>query len=50
MEGLTDHFESAEASLVANNLFDASYLVASVENAAWLGAPNTISMNMSVSF
>ena len=50
VEGLTDRFESAEVSLVANNLFDASYLAAIVENAAWLGAPRTISMNMSVSF
>ena len=50
VESLTDRFESAEVSLVANNLFDASYLAAIVENAAWLGAPRTISMNMSVSF
>ena len=50
VESLTGRFESAEVSLVANNLFDASYLAAIVENAAWLGAPRTISMNMSVSF
>ena len=50
VESLSDRFESAEVSLVANNLFDASYLAAIVENAAWLGAPRTISMNMSVSF
>ena len=50
VDGLTDRFKSADVSLVANNLFDASYLAAIVENAAWLGAPRTISMNMSVSF
>ena len=50
VKSLTVRFESAEVSLVVNNLFDASYLAAIVENAAWLGAPRTISMNMSVSF
>lgn len=50
VESLTDRFRSAEVSLVANNLFNTSYLAAIVENAAWLGAPRTISMNMSVSF
>ena len=50
VESLTDRFGAAQVSLVANNLFDASYLAAIVENAAWLGAPRTISMNMSVSF
>ena len=50
VDGLSDRFKSAEVSLVANNLLDASYLAAIVENAAWLGAPRTISMNMSVSF
>ena len=50
VDGLADRFKSTEVSLVANNLFDASYLAAIVENAAWLGASRTLSMNMSVSF
>ena len=41
VDGLADRFKSTEVSLVANNLFDASYLAAIVENAAWLAAPPT---------
>ena len=50
VDGLTDRFESVQVSLVANNLLDTSYLSSIVENAAWLGSPRTISMNMSLSF
>ena len=37
-------------AIVANNLFDKAYLSAITENAAWLGAPRTISMTATVSF
>ena len=50
LESVSERLKSTEVSIVANNLFDKSYLAAIVENAAWLGAPRTISMNMSVSF
>ena len=39
-----------EFSIVANNLFDKAYLSAITENAAWLGAPRTISMTVKISF
>ena len=35
---------------MASNLFDSAYLSAITENAAWLGAPRTISMTTTVSF
>ncbi|MXX38942.1 MAG: TonB-dependent receptor [Gemmatimonadetes bacterium] len=41
---------STEFSLVANNLLDRAYLSAITENAAWLGAPRTVSMTATVSF
>ena len=50
LESVSERLASAAVSIVANNLLDKSYLAAIVENAAWLGAPRTISMNMSVSF
>ncbi len=43
-------FRSTEFSLVANNLFDETYLSAITENAAWLGAPRTISMTTTITF
>ena len=49
-EALSDLLRSTEFSIVANNLFDTPYLSAITENAAWLGAPRTISMTTSVSF
>ena len=49
-EALSDLLRSTEFSLVANNLFDKAYLSAITENAAWLGAPRTISMTATVSF
>ena len=49
-EALSDLFRSTEFSIVANNLLDAPYLSAITENAAWLGAPRTISMTATVSF
>ncbi len=49
-EALSDLLRSMEFSIVANNLFDRSYLSAITENAAWLGAPRTISMTTTVSF
>ena len=49
-EALSDRLQSTEFALVANNLFDTPYLSAITENAAWLGAPRTISMTTTVSF
>ncbi|MCY4646182.1 MAG: TonB-dependent receptor [Gammaproteobacteria bacterium] len=49
-EALSDLLRSTEFSLVANNLGDAAYLSAITENAAWLGAPRTVSMSATVSF
>jgi len=47
---VSDRLASAAVSLVANNLLDASYLSAIVENAAWIGAPRTVAMNVTVDF
>ena len=49
-EALSDLLRSMEFSIVANNLLDRAYLSAITENAAWLGAPRTISMTVKVSF
>ncbi|MYF40950.1 MAG: TonB-dependent receptor [Rhodothermaceae bacterium] len=49
-ETLGQLFRSMEFSLVANNLFDEAYLSAITENAAWLGAPRTISMTTTITF
>ncbi len=49
-ETLGQLFRSMEFSLVANNLFDETYLSAITENAAWLGAPRTISMTTTITF
>ena len=49
-EALNDLLRSTEFAIVANNLFDKAYLSAITENAAWLGAPRTISMTATVSF
>ena len=49
-EALSDLLRSTEFSIVANNLLDKAYLSAITENAAWLGAPRTISMTATVSF
>ncbi len=49
-EALSDLLRSTEFAIVANNLFDKAYLSAITENAAWLGAPRTISMTATVSF
>ncbi len=47
---LDPSLRSTEFSLVANNLLDRDYLSAITENAAWLGAPRTVSMTATVSF
>ena len=49
-EALSDLLRSTEFSIVANNLRDTAYLSAITENAAWLGAPRTISMTTTISF
>ena len=49
-EALGPLLRSTEFSLVANNLLDRAYLSAITENAAWLGAPRTVSMTATVSF
>ena len=49
-EALSDLLRSTEFSIVANNLGDKAFLSAITENAAWLGAPRTISMTATVSF
>ena len=49
-EALSYLLRSTEFSIVANNLLDKPYLSAITENAAWLGAPRTVSMTMSISF
>ena len=49
-EAMSDLFRSTEFSIVANNVFDSPYLSAITENAAWLGAPRTVSMTVTVSF
>ena len=49
-EALSELLRSTEFSIVANNLGDAAYLSAITENAAWLGAPRTVSMSATVSF
>ena len=49
-EALSDLLRSTEFSIVANNLRDQAFLSAITENAAWLGAPRTISMTATVSF
>ncbi|MDE2741018.1 MAG: TonB-dependent receptor [Gemmatimonadota bacterium] len=49
-EALGPLLRSTEFSLVANNLLDKAYLSAITENAAWLGAPRTVSMTATVSF
>ncbi len=47
---LSDMLRSTEFAIVANNLLDKAYLSAITENAAWLGAPRTVSMTATVSF
>ena len=49
-EALGDLLRSTEFAIVANNLLDKAYLSAITENAAWLGAPRTVSMTATVSF
>ena len=49
-EALSDRLRSTEFSIVANNLLDKAYLSAITENAAWLWAPRTVSMTVTVSF
>ena len=49
-EALGPLLQSTEFSIVANNLLDKAYLSAITENAAWLGAPRTVSMTATVSF
>ena len=49
-EALSELLRSTEFAIVANNLFDKVYLSAIAENAAWLGAPRTVSMTATVSF
>ena len=49
-EAVSDLLRSTEFTIVANNLLDKAYLSAITENAAWLGAPRTISMTATVSF
>ena len=49
-ESLSELLRSTEFSLVANNLGDTAYLSAITENAAWLGAPRTVSMSATISF
>ena len=49
-EAVSERLRSTEFSIVANNLLDTAYLSAITENAAWLGAPRTISMTATVSF
>ena len=49
-EALSDRLRSTAFSIVANNLLDKAYLSAITENAAWLGAPRTVSMTATVSF
>ena len=49
-EALSDLLRSTEFSIVANNLLDKAYLSAITENAAWLGAPRTVSMTATISF
>ena len=47
---LGDALRSTEFSIVANNLLDHAYLSAITENAAWLGAPRTVSVTATLSF
>ena len=49
-EALSEQLRSAEFSIVANNPLDEAYLSAITENAAWLGAPRTVSVTATVSF
>ena len=49
-EALSELLRSTEFPIVANNLLDKAYLSAITENAAWLGAPRTISMTATISF
>ncbi len=49
-EALSDLFRATEFSIVANNVLDSPYLSAITENAAWLGAPRTISMTVTISW
>ena len=49
-EELSERLRSMEFALVANNLFDKAYLSAITENAAWLGAPRTISTTVTISW
>ena len=49
-EAVSDLLRSTEFSIVANNLLDTAYLSAITENAAWLGAPRTVSMTATISF
>ena len=49
-QAVSDLLRSTEFAIVANNLLDKAYLSAITENAAWLGAPRTISMTATVSF
>ena len=49
-EAVSDLLRSTEFSIVTNNLLDKPYLSAITENAAWLGAPRTVSMTATISF
>ena len=49
-DALSELLRSTEFSIVANNLLNEAYLSAVTENAAWLGAPRTVSMTATVSF
>ena len=49
-DGISDKLRGLEAALVANNLLDRTYLSTITGQGAFLGAPRTVSLNLTASF
>lgn len=50
IDDLGDSVESIEINFTINNLFDESYLGTIATNAAWIGAPRTVALNLKAAF
>ena len=50
IDDLGNSVESIEINFTINNLFDESYLGTIATNAAWIGAPRTVALNLKAAF
>ena len=50
IDDLGSSIESIEINFTINNLFDESYLGTIATNAAWIGAPRTVALNLKAAF